>query len=79
MADGVSQSQEEWSFVKCARPLSASGNLSRVTVEQGSPVDLDNGNGGKLAHWKKSCWMLWIEMIGDPFTEAMYMQVLKHV
>lgn len=70
--------QESWQFVECSEALTADANFSSLTVKRGIPVnDLDKH--ARLPDLKRSCWLLWIDISGVPFTEAMFKLLLKMV
>lgn len=70
-------SQEIWGLVMCSSALKASAHLSNLSVQPGTPVNLNDENHERFADWKRYCWMLWFEISGEAFTQAMFTQLQK--
>lgn len=69
--------QEKWDFVSCSQPLKPGVHFESVTVMMGTPVSSFEEH-SRLADFKKSSWLLWIEIAGEIFTEAMFLQLMRN-
>lgn len=66
-------------MVRCSGALNTNADFGKLTVKQGTPVNFKHEKHARLDDWKRSSWMLWIELSGEPFTQAMFTRLLKLV
>lgn len=63
--------QEAWGFIQCSQPLKVNANFGKMTIRLTDTAgDLDRH--ARLAEVKKDCRMLWLDMGGVLFTEALF-------
>lgn len=63
--------QVSWRAVICSQPLRANADFSTLTIQQGIPIS-DIEEHSRPADLKKACWLFWIELCGEPFTDAIF-------